>query len=99
MPPLRNAHQADEELNKTYGRLLSRYANDPGKLTRFKIAQRAWLAFRDAEVEARFGESDREQHGSVLPMCRCIELAQITVERTKELKAILDNPEGDVCGE
>jgi uncharacterized protein YecT (DUF1311 family) len=92
-----NFQEADAELNKTYERLLSKYADDPEKVTRIKKAQRAWIAFRDAEVEALFPQSDGSQHGSAWPMCRPLELAKLTVDRTKELKAITEAREGDVC--
>jgi len=89
--------KADAELNQTYERLLAKYADDPGKVARMKKAQRAWIAFRDAEVGALFAESDHPGRGSVWPMCRSLELAKLTAGRTKELTAILDAREGDVC--
>jgi uncharacterized protein YecT (DUF1311 family) len=89
--------EADVDLNKTYERFISKYADDPEKVARIKKAQRAWVAFRDAEVEALFAESDRPGRGSVWPMCRSLELAKLTADRTKQLKAILEAREGDVC--
>jgi uncharacterized protein YecT (DUF1311 family) len=89
--------KADMELNKTYQRLLSKYADDPGKVARLRKAQGAWIAFRNAEVEALFAESDRPKSGSVWPMCRSLELARLTADRMKQLNAILEAREGNVC--
>ena len=89
--------QADAELNKTYQQVLTKYANDPQRLDPIKNAERAWLAFRDAEIEALFPEDRRPERGSVYPMCRALHLARLTQERTKALKALLEWKEGDVC--
>ncbi len=89
---------ADAELNKTYARFLSKYGDTPERVDRFRKAQRAWIAFRDADVEALFGPVDREPQASSTPMCRDQALAMLTTGRTKQLKAMLDHHEGDVCG-
>lgn len=94
--------QADAELNRVWRAIQSRYADQPLFLGRLKTAQKAWLAFRDAEVSARFplapGQSAQAEYGSVFPMCRDQFKATLTVERTAQLKAWLDGvTEGDVC--
>lgn len=89
--------QADAELNQTYQQVLTKYANDPQRLDPIKNAETAWLAFRDAEIEALFPEDRRPERGSVYPMCRAMKLARLTQERTKALKELLESNEGDVC--
>jgi uncharacterized protein YecT (DUF1311 family) len=92
-------HKADVALNGTYSKILKEYAKDQQFIAKLKTAQRAWLAFRDAELEALFPKTDKQaEYGSVYPMCRCSELQSLTEERTKQLKRWLDGtPEGDVC--
>lgn len=46
--------QADQALNAAYNKILKDYAKDPQFLAKLKQAQRAWIAFRDAQLEARF---------------------------------------------
>lgn len=94
-----DAQKTDAALNQTYERLLSKYADDPGKVARIKKAQRAWIVFRDAEVDAYFPKGGSPQNGSVTPMCRLLELTSLTAERAKELKAILEARDGDVCNQ
>ena len=68
----------------------------PDKL---RNAQRAWLTFRDAELEAKFPFEDKQYHyGSVYPMCANLFLARRTQERIKHLREWLDGTEeGDTC--
>lgn len=93
--------QADQVLNTTYATVLKSYAQDAPFLAKFKQAQRAGIAFRDAQLEARFPKSDKQaEYGSAYPPCRCSLLGELTQERTKELKVWVDGiPEGDVCND
>jgi uncharacterized protein YecT (DUF1311 family) len=92
----KKAHQA---LNATYVRVLKDYARDPQFLAKLKQAQRAWIAFRDAHLEARFPKTDKQaEYGSAYPTCRCNVLTELTEQRERELKIWADGiPEGDVC--
>ncbi|HAI46380.1 MAG TPA: DUF1311 domain-containing protein [Stenotrophomonas sp.] len=90
------ATAADAELNRVYARVLAANAGDTAFVTRFKAAQRAWVAFRDAQIAARF--PDPQNAGSVLPMCQSSEYEQLTRARVAQLKQWLDGTEeGDVC--
>lgn len=88
--------KAERELNATYQGILKKYADDPAFIGRLRTAQRAWLKFRDAQLEMRFPPSDLA--GSAQPMCYALYEAELTQARTKELKVWLDGvEEGDVC--
>ncbi len=88
--------KAERELNATYQGILKKYADDPAFIRRLRIAQRAWLKFRDAQLEIRFPPSDLA--GSAQPMCHASYEAELTQARTRELKVWLDGiEEGDVC--
>ena len=54
-------------------------------------AQRAWVDYRDGECE---GEGFQARGGSMEPMLVSGCKAQLTVKRSKELKALADGPEG-----
>jgi uncharacterized protein YecT (DUF1311 family) len=95
---------ADRKLNDLYQAILKDkdYA-DADFRQAFMLAQRLWIRYREAEVEAAFpGPRTRKtvEWGSVYPMCRCSELENITRQRIEELEywhtARLQ--EGDVCG-
>jgi uncharacterized protein YecT (DUF1311 family) len=87
---------AEQDLNATYQSILKKYADNPVFVERLRAAQRAWLKFRDAQLEMRFPPADQE--GSVAPMCHASYKAELTQARTKQLRAWLDGiEEGDVC--
>jgi uncharacterized protein YecT (DUF1311 family) len=90
---------ADQALNATYMKVLKDYGRDPQFLAKLKQAQRAWIAFGDAHLAARFPKADKQaEYGSVYPTCRCAILTELTEAREKELKVWADGiPEGDVC--
>jgi uncharacterized protein YecT (DUF1311 family) len=89
---------ADKELNQVYQQVLRKYAKDAAFVGKLKAAQKAWLAFRDAELAARFPDNDTTNYGTVYPMCANNELEAMTRKRTEELRAWLKGAEeGDVC--
>jgi uncharacterized protein YecT (DUF1311 family) len=91
--------KADAEMNAVYRQVLSKHKQDSLFVAKFKTAQRAWIAFRDAHLESLYPEPNKLQaYGSVNPVCRCFVLADLTAERTKQLKQWLNGAEeGDVC--
>jgi uncharacterized protein YecT (DUF1311 family) len=91
--------KADQSLNATYSKVLKDYARDPQFLGKLRQAQRAWVAFRDAHLAARFPKAEKPaEYGSSYPACRCAVLTELTEQRTKELKTWADGvPECDVC--
>lgn len=91
--------QADALLNKSYNQVLSEYRKNAAFIRKLRVAQRAWIAYRDAQIEALYPATDkRAEYGSVYPMCRCSALATLTTQRADELKKWIDGAEeGDVC--
>lgn len=88
---------ADKELNQVYQQVLKKHAANKVFIAKLKAAQKAWLAFRDAELAARYPE-DNSQYGSVYPMCANGALETLTRQRTEQLRQWLkDAQEGDVC--
>ena len=74
--------QAAAELNRTYEALLTKLPDAEGK-EKLKKAQRAWLAFRDAE--AAFA-ADKVRAGSMAPTLRYETMTELTRQRIKQLE-------------
>jgi uncharacterized protein YecT (DUF1311 family) len=90
--------KVDAELNSVYKQLTSKYKSDPQLVKALKLAQESWLRFRDADLASFYYQKDKlGAYGSVYPTCRSRAVIRLTVERTKELKQMLNPKEGDVC--
>jgi uncharacterized protein YecT (DUF1311 family) len=91
--------RTDAELNRIYQKIMRDYAGDKNFIQKMKIAQRAWIAFRDAHLDSVYPEPDALAHyGNVNPMCRCVILESVTRDRINSLVGWVDGAqEGDVC--
>jgi uncharacterized protein YecT (DUF1311 family) len=91
------AKRADAELDRVYQNLLAHAAKNKEAVQKIMAAQRAWIAFRDAQIESVFPAQDKQaQYGSIYPLCALEMRADLTRQRTAMLNAML-NPKG--CGE
>lgn len=81
---------ADAELNATWRKVLARMADDPLAIAKLKAAQRLWIQFRDADLEARFplapDENPRAKYGSIHPMELANAKTGLTRDRTRYLQ-------------
>ena len=95
----RQYQEADAELNRVYKAILEKYKKDPLFIEKLRSAQRAWLAYRDAEIDAKYPHAgEGNYYGSIFPMCDSLYRAQLTEERTRKLREWLDGgEEGDAC--
>ena len=84
---------ADAKLNAAYQEIMKRLSDDAEGRKLLQTAQRAWIAFRDAECAFSANDS---KGGSIYPMLVSECLTELTNARTAQLKANLDCPEGDV---
>lgn len=85
---------ADQRLNALYGEIRQRLTGEDAKLARLREAQRAWIAYRDAECAFR---SSAVEGGSAQPMVEAQCRAEKTIGRNAELEAYLDCEEGDMA--
>jgi uncharacterized protein YecT (DUF1311 family) len=85
--------KTDAELNAVYGQINGRLKQDKEATKLLVNAQKAWLAFRDAECT--FSTSASAQ-GSVYPMLVAQCRNGLTSKRIDELKAYLRCEEGDL---
>ena len=83
----------DGELNAAYRQIDQRMADDPDGRKRLVAAQRAWIAFRDAECA--FSTAPAEE-GSIHPMLVADCLATLTQARLEQFEIYLDCEEGDL---
>lgn len=84
--------KADAELNSLYGQIKSRLKDDKAQLDLLAKAERAWVAFRDAECG--FAGSGVEG-GSMQPMVVASCKEDLTKKRSEELQDYLKCEEGD----
>lgn len=84
---------ADDELNEAYQALAGKLESNPGSLEKLRVAQRAWIGFRDAECAF---ESSAVEGGSAQPMVRNGCLAALTKARTERLEEHAHCEEGDL---
>ena len=85
--------KADAALNGVYKQIVARLADDAAKTKRLIEAEKAWIAFRDAECA--FANSDTEGgsiHSMELTLCQ----EKMTKTRTEELRSYLKCGEGDL---
>jgi uncharacterized protein YecT (DUF1311 family) len=73
--------KADTKLNQTYQQLAAMLDDD--EKTQLKNAENAWLKYRDTNCEF---VADQYKGGSIRPMIAAICLADVTSNRTTELK-------------
>lgn len=83
----------DDELNKTYNALMKVLA--PADQAALKKAEKAWLAFRDAECAFR---TDPYKDGSIYPSLVEACMTDLTNARTAQLIRQLNSQEGDTVG-
>ncbi|HWQ31452.1 MAG TPA: lysozyme inhibitor LprI family protein [Blastocatellia bacterium] len=95
----RQYREADAEMNRVYQQILKAYGKDTLFIGKLKLAQRAWLRFRAAHLDALYPQSDkRSAYGSFNGDCQCLARAELTLKRTDELRRWLKGTEeGDVC--
>lgn len=90
--------KADKELNFVYNKILKEYKSDVEFIKNFKIAQRIWIQFRDAEMKSKYPDREPGYYGSIHPFCLSIYKTELTEERTKKLKIwVTGIQEGDAC--
>ena len=76
---------ADATLNKVYKQLIGKL-DDEGK-EKLKIAQRAWVQFRDAQAD--FEADSEARGGSMAPLIYNGARKRLTDARVKELQRVL----------
>jgi uncharacterized protein YecT (DUF1311 family) len=93
-----DANNAEAEMNKVLEAFTSRHKKDAVFVQRVREAQQAWLRYRDAQLSAQFatapGESTQVHYGSMYSMCYSNAKAELTRQRTEQLKEMVKSGKG-----
>jgi uncharacterized protein YecT (DUF1311 family) len=82
--------RVDAELNNIYRTLLSKAGSQPEAVAKIGAAERSWIAYRDAYIEAMYPANDKQaEYGSVYPMEVDILRAKLTRQQVTALKELL----------
>ena len=84
--------KADAALNGAYKEIVRRLKDDAATTKLLVTAQKAWIAYRDAECAF---SSSANAGGSIYPLVLSVCLEEVTKERTKELGVFLKCGDGD----
>jgi len=90
--------QADKELNDAYRAVVKMFADDKLFISRLKLAQKSWIQYRDADLDAYFACSDpdiRICFGSMFPLSYFSRKTAFTRERTNHLNQIIKHGRGE----
>ena len=84
------AARVDAELNGVYRKLLSKAASHPEAVAKIKAAERAWIAYRDAYMDAMYPAKDKQtEYGTAYPMEADLVRAKLTQQQVAALKEML----------
>jgi uncharacterized protein YecT (DUF1311 family) len=84
------ALRVDGELNDVYQRALAAIASQPAAVEKLRAAERAWIAYRDAYIDAMFPAKNKQAaYGSILPAQIDLLRARLTRQQTQALKELL----------
>jgi uncharacterized protein YecT (DUF1311 family) len=83
--------RVDVRMNETYRAVLAKATGEPpGTVEKVKAADRAWIAYRDAYMEAMFPAEDKQgAYGSRFPADAALFKARLTQQHTSDLKVLL----------
>ena len=89
------ATRVDGQLNKVYGQVLAAAAGDADAVAKIKAAERAWVAYRDAYLEAMYPAKDKQaEYGSMYLMEVSLLSAKLTRQQIVALKEMLQQYSG-----
>jgi uncharacterized protein YecT (DUF1311 family) len=80
----------DAELNAVYQKLLAQAASDPNAVAKIKTSERAWVAYRDAYLDAMYPAEDKTaQYGTIYALESSLARTKLTRHQTAALKELL----------
>jgi uncharacterized protein YecT (DUF1311 family) len=90
------AARVDAELNEVYRKLLSQAASQEEAVAKIKAAERAWISYRDAYMDAMYPAKNKQaEYGSIYPMEADLLRAKLTQRQVTALKELLKQYSGD----
>jgi uncharacterized protein YecT (DUF1311 family) len=89
------AAHADAQLNDIYKKLLSKVSGQPEAIAKIKAAEKAWITYRDAYMEAMYPAKDKQfEYGSIYPMEADLLFAKLTYRQVTALKELIEQHSG-----
>ena len=92
------AKRVNAELDDTYRKLLSAAANssyEPEAVAKIANAEKAWVAYRDAYIEANYPAKDKQGvYGTIFPMQVDLLWVKLTRKHIEELNDLLRHYSG-----
>jgi len=89
------AARVDAELNDVYRKLLSKAESEPEAVAKIKAAERAWIAYRDAYIDAMYPAKDKQaEYGSSYPTEINLLRAKLTQQQVAALRELLRQYKG-----
>ena len=90
------AQQQEHEIKRVYAQLLSKVAADPNATAKVRAMERAWIAYRDAYLEATYPAKDKQaEYGTIFPMEFDNLRAELTSKQIDALKRLLHSDESE----
>jgi uncharacterized protein YecT (DUF1311 family) len=90
------AARADTELNEVYRKLLTQAASQQEAVAKIKAAERAWIAYRDAYMDAMYPAKNKQaEYGSIYPMEADLLRAKLTQRQVTALKELIQQYSGE----
>ncbi len=84
------AKRVDTMLDSTYRALLAKVESQPEAVVKIKAAERAWVAYRDAYIEAAYPAKDKvTEYGSIYPLDAALLRAKLTQRQITALEDML----------
>jgi uncharacterized protein YecT (DUF1311 family) len=91
-------NRTDIELNKVYQEIFHLYEDDKQFIEHLNLSQKAWLQYRNAQLQALYPARDKREYGSVYSTCYDSAKARLASARIEELRVWLKGiEEGEVC--
>jgi uncharacterized protein YecT (DUF1311 family) len=85
------AARADALLNNEYRKLLSKAAGQLEAVAKIKAAEKAWIAYRDAYMDAMYPAKNKQaEYGSIYPMEANLLYAKLTQRQITALKELAE---------
>lgn len=86
------AKRADAELDALYRELLSQPENDSVAVAKIEALRKAWVAYRDAYIEARYPAEDKQAaYGTIYPMEVALLRADLTRKHIADVRDLLQS--------
>jgi uncharacterized protein YecT (DUF1311 family) len=87
----KEAGRAESTRSALYGKLLASASGQPDAVTQIKSSEKAWIAYRDAYLDAMYpAEDKRAEYGSMFPMEADLLLAKLTRQHIADLRQLLN---------